>query len=190
MLKKSFGKVYFLWFAFSIVYNSLMAQDNQSSMKNGSLPVNVNTILIIEPALQRNVPAIRNIILNTIKKEIDGIYDFKILRLDSATDILDGKYIIRFEAININNADFKYILASEHHFIQMNTELVTGYVDTNFESRITLSLFDKQGNLILRSTKDTSRFPMGTRNNPLKILERATERAISEIIEKISILDK
>jgi hypothetical protein len=72
----------------------------------------------------------------------------------------------------------------------MNTEIVTGYVDTNYESRITLSLFDKQGNLMLRSTKDTSRLPLGTRNNPLKILERATERAIKEIIEKVFILDK
>jgi hypothetical protein len=89
MLKKSFNKVYFLWFAFSIVYNSLMAQDNPSSLKNGSVSENVNTILIIEPALQRNVPAIRNIILNTIQKEIDGIYDSKILRLDSVTDIME-----------------------------------------------------------------------------------------------------
>jgi hypothetical protein len=172
------------------VYNSLWGQDNTSSIKNGSIKESVNTILIIEPALQRNVPAIRNIILNTIKKEIDGLYDSQVLRLDSVIDVMDGKYVLRFEAININHTDFKYILASEHHFIQMNTEIVTGYVDTNYESRITLSLFDKQGNLILRSTKDTSRLPMGTRNNPLKILERATERAISEIIEKISILDK
>jgi len=178
----------FLFIVFLLKSISLIAQqDSLNFQQKDSISLRkIKNIGIVEPFVQRNIPVIKNLIISTVKEELNNKYDYTILKNDSlliAFKYRDSNYLNDF----LNKNDFDAFMIIRHGFIEIKYKDNFSIVDRNFESQIEILLYNKNGQLLARSYENTNKLIKIIRNhNAVKTLKKATRKATISIIEQLN----
>lgn len=165
--------------------NDTIMPDTVLRDKQG-ISAKIEYIGIIEPFVYKNIPAVKNIILSTIKNEIANQFKYEVLKNDSliiATDLQDFSSINRFFA---QRDTFDAFMIINQGFTQINYQNYSGTINPEYETRILISVFNKQGTLLARSYDNTdSAINTNLNQNVMKKLEKATKKTIDSVIDQL-----
>lgn len=174
--------------AFSITASSLSAIPDSEHPDSVSLK-KIKTIGIVEPFVFKNIPAIKNVIVTTMKEKLANHFNYMFFKNDSILNALEDnneQYVIelfqqkeKYDALMI-----VYYTISEVDY----KNLVT--IDRIYESKIQIYLINRNGEIIGKSEETTNKeygqpFKLSVNHNAFKILKKVTSRATNSIMAQM-----
>ncbi|MGD2034177.1 MAG: hypothetical protein PVF73_03915 [Bacteroidales bacterium] len=165
----------------------LMGQSGKSVDNTSDTVVNDNiTIGIVEPYVIYDILAIKNIIVNALKDELENKYNYLIIENDSTLETKGDYQFIDFNMLMNRSQQSDFLLISKHMTVQTDHISMSYPNERTFDSVIKMTLYDKKGKLRAQSEYD---FIPGaqfrTTKSGLKSTEKASKAAAKSIVKKI-----
>ena len=151
----------------------------------------VEKILILEPLIQHKVPIMVNTIKSSVEEKIDSHFDYRFFNADEYKTIFENNTLINLNDIAEAEAGYDAILVIEYVLVESIVSYSTPADERSNYSRINMSLFNKRGELIAKSSRNAiSADSYGLIKNPIKGIRTASRKAMRSIMSKLAIYNK